>query len=404
MTKPLLGIAVVLPLFLAIGACSSSDDPNPTPDGPCTPDAASIERDVFATSCLDAGCHNATDLAGDLDLGGPGAAEALIRKAASTCQRTLVLPGDPSSSFLYEKVSADQPECGTPMPVGASLDAERLACIRDWIGGLQDTCETCGGATCIDTATDPAHCGGCDSSCPADATCEGGSCICSGGQDLCGGACVDTMSDPSHCGGCDAPCNGMLVCSLGSCKAGCDGSLTACDGACVDTTGDPEHCGDCTTVCGDAEICLDSMCACPGGADTMTDPDNCGSCGHQCGPGQTCAGGQCTCGSTSVSFAADIQPIFDGHCNSNACHGGVVPAGMLNLKSGAAYGSIVGVPSGQCASRLIVAPGETANSYILNKVLGVDLCFGSKMPKTGSIASSDVLALSSWICNGALDN
>lgn len=396
---------LVLTTFLATGcfAACSSDDPEPT-ETVCTPDAASIERDVFGTSCLDAGCHDATDRAGDLDLATPGAADALVRRIASTCPRSLVIPGDPDGSFLLEKIADDQPECGARMPVGAPLDPELVACVRDWIADLDDVCETCDGETCIDTDSDAAHCGGCDNPCPADASCEGGSCVCSDGDVICAGTCVDTMSSPTHCGGCDAPCDGMLVCSLGSCKAGCDGNLTACDGACVDTMTDPDFCGDCVTSCGPDEVCMAGECTCPGGADTTTDPDNCGACGNQCAPGQACEGGECTCASSSVSYAADIQPIFEASCVSNACHGGVMPSASLDLRAGASHGELVSVPSTQCASRLLVAPGDAPNSYLVHKLLGQNLCFGTKMPKMGSLPPGDLVAISSWICDGAPNN
>ena len=70
-----------------------------------------------------------------------------------------------------------------------------------------------------------------------------------------------------------------------------------------------------------------------------------------------------------------------------------------------AHAGLVGVASGQCASRLLVAPGEPAKSYLINKVTGVGLCSGSKMPKTGSgLGATQVDTLRAWIAAGALED
>ncbi len=54
--------------------------------------------------------------------------------------------------------------------------------------------------------------------CPAGAVCQGGSCECPVAQ--CGGQCVDTDSDPAHCGDCDWVCGPTETCDSGSC-GGC---------------------------------------------------------------------------------------------------------------------------------------------------------------------------------------
>ena len=85
------------------------------------------------------------------------------------------------------------------------------------------------------------------------------------------------------------------------------------------------------------------------------------------------------------------------------CHGGVVPAEGLDLRVGAGYDDLVGVPSGQCGDRMLVEPGEPGASYLLDKVRGVDLCAGTKMPKVGpGLSAAQITAISQWICNGAV--
>lgn len=77
----------------------------------------------------------------------------------------------------------------------------------------------------------------------------------------------------------------------------------------------------------------------------------------------------------------------------------------MDLSAGAAFGSLVNVSASQCGSRLRVAPGDPAASYLMDKLLGVDLCYGSQMPKIGvSLAKNDIDRIGAWICNGAQNN
>lgn len=73
----------------------------------------------------------------------------------------------------------------------------------------------------------------------------------------------------------------------------------------------------------------------------------------------------------------------------------------LDLTSGAGYAHLVGVASSQCANRLLVSPGAPAESYLLDKLLGQNICSGSQMPKAGSLPAADIEAVTSWICSGA---
>jgi hypothetical protein len=86
------------------------------------------------------------------------------------------------------------------------------------------------------------------------------------------------------------------------------------------------------------------------------------------------------------------------------CHGGNRPSAGLDLTTGHAYASLVGVPSG-CSGRLLVAPGSPSTSYIINKLTGVSMCSGTQMPARGvSLSQSQLDLLRSWICLGAPNN
>ncbi len=87
---------------------------------------------------------------------------------------------------------------------------------------------------------------------------SGGGGDCAIEQVVCDGACVDTQTDPDHCGDCGNPC-GAQVCVEGQCAANC-GDLSMCGPLCVDFATDAQHCGDCDTVCELDELCSDGVC------------------------------------------------------------------------------------------------------------------------------------------------
>lgn len=103
------------------------------------------------------------------------------------------------------------------------------------------------------------------------------------------------------------------------------------------------------------------------------------------------------------SFAADIQEIFDRRgCSSTACHGSARQAG-LDLRSGAAYGALVGV-GGSTESIVRVIPGDPNGSYVVIRVEGRQTV-GSRMPLGGDpLDAIDLANLRNWIARGAAEN
>lgn len=323
---------------------------------------------VFARSCASAGCHDTAAAAG-LDLVGAGWSDRLIGVPSSLCDGfARVVAGEPDASLLIDKLGA-APTCGETMPIGGMLSDVEIECIRTWVAGLPPIdCETCGGATCIDTSADPTHCGACDSPCPGGVVCEAGACACPSGTTACGDACVDTLADGEHCGECDRSCDAGLFCLAGACVDGC-GALTECNGGCVNTDTHSLHCGGCDSPCESGGECVGGACDCPGGV---------------------------------VSYTADIEPLMVAGCTSMGCHGFPMPQDGLDLREGAGYASMINVPSDQCGERMLVAPGQPSESYLLSKMTGTDLCMGGQMPKGDPPWSAEQIELlSSWICQGA---
>lgn len=126
-------------------------------------------------------------------------------------------------------------------------------------GGLGDPERQCCNGECVNTRTDPNHCGACNTPCAANESCIDGECIFTGagcdgatppwcndpGRRMCVGNCVNILSSPSHCGACCQPCPDGQIC---------------CNGTCVDYKSNPNHCGGCFDVCDPGETCQDGWC------------------------------------------------------------------------------------------------------------------------------------------------
>jgi hypothetical protein len=237
--------------------------------------------------------------------------------------------------------------CDTEFSVAAHCGG----CTTTCSGGLPDCSSTgnvnppfactsgCGaglslcGSSCVNEQSDPTHCGGCNTQCPAvaggTATCSaGGVCgfTCNANDHRCGtgnAATCAANNDPNNCGvgaacaKCTAPANATSTCTGGTtCGYACIPGAHACASACV-LNSDPNNCGSlCGTNCpgptqgSGVASCDGNVCAitcsgnetpCNGTAcvDEQADVNNCGSCGNTCGAGQACAGGQCQCNATS---------------------------------------------------------------------------------------------------------
>ena len=152
-----------------------------------------------------------------------------------------------------------------------------------------------------------------DSSCPEE-------------QSSCDAECVDTGSDPRHCGGCGDRCLAGSVCSSGRCAMVGDCNQTPCIGA--------SYCdavsGLCLPRCTRDEDCLIAGSGCEVGSGTCVCPpqrhvcamanscardDSPAHCGHRCEPCPTDPNGVPTCDGTSCGLACN--PGF--HLCNGAC-------------------------------------------------------------------------------------
>ena len=92
------------------------------------------------------------------------------------------------------------------------------------------------------------------------------------------------------------------------------------------------------------------------------------------------------------SFAQDVAPLFNG-CSGEVCH---------SFGSGAIVNQI-GISADECCNEIqIIDPGHPERSYLLDKLLGRNLCMGSRMPLDQPPFTSDELQIvSDWVCQGA---
>jgi hypothetical protein len=89
-------------------------------------------------------------------------------------------------------------------------------------------------------------------------------------------------------------------------------------------------------------------------------------------------------------------------CTGAGCHGAPMPQEQLDLRVGSGYADLVDVAASQCGDRLRVEPGQPDTSYLLDKLLGVDMCLGTRMPKAATPYSAEQIDLvAAWICQGA---
>lgn len=101
-----------------------------------------------------------------------------------------------------------------------------------------------------------------------------------------------------------------------------------------------------------------------------------------------------------LSFAADVQPIFDANCTAPpSCHG-ASPSGMLSLDMDA-YENIVGVQAFINGSLMRVVAGDPDNSLLMLKV-DIDLVAGQggPMPPGGQLPEATRDTIRSWIDQG----
>lgn len=106
------------------------------------------------------------------------------------------------------------------------------------------------------------------------------------------------------------------------------------------------------------------------------------------------------------------REIFDttdssGRQACTNCHTSVGrnPSGLMDLRSGAAHNSLVGVTSPAKPGATRVIPGDPENSYLIHKLEGRTGIVGTPMPRGNTLLTAgQILVIKRWIELGARNN
>lgn len=100
-----------------------------------------------------------------------------------------------------------------------------------------------------------------------------------------------------------------------------------------------------------------------------------------------------------ISYASQIQPIFNNSCGGSSCHTNGGMQGNVNLSS---YQTAIASVGSQYGTE-VIQPGDADNSPLVDK-LGTNPDFGNRMPPGGSLSGEQVGQIIAWINQGARNN
>lgn len=120
------------------------------------------------------------------------------------------------------------------------------------------------------------------------------------------------------------------------------------------------------------------------------------------------AGGAIAAGK-DVSFARDVQPIFNAQCVM--CHNSSDPHAGLALDPGLSRSQLVEVNSTEVPTMFRIQPDKPEESYLMRKLENTHLAVGGKgwwMPPPthfqSAVTARDKAFVRKWIEQGAKDN
>ena len=183
--------------------------------------------------------------------------------AASYNRCGMLLSGTEATLFAAARACLER-LCGVGLDTScvmmAAEDCPEVASCGGVIPGMCAAGQSRCGDTCVNLATDTAHCGTCTTVCGTGATCTAGVCGCPLGDTSCSGACVNVTSDSNNCGACGNSCPAGQVCRTGSCQATCASGNTLCGTQCVTLGDNPANCGSCGNRCASDSTCASGVC------------------------------------------------------------------------------------------------------------------------------------------------
>jgi hypothetical protein len=93
-----------------------------------------------------------------------------------------------------------------------------------------------------------------------------------------------------------------------------------------------------------------------------------------------------------------VKPILVQNCVLAGCHRTANPAGNLRLEMGRFPASVLDVPSGQVADRMLVDTKAPMKSYLLAKIKGEEGIAGDRMPLNRTpLSEKQIEEIETWI-------
>lgn len=122
-------------LFVGCDSSDPDDDPEPMPPVALEPTLASIQANIFTTTCASSQCHDSDNSARSLDLTNGSSFGELVNVASlDNPDLLLVEPNDPDSSYLIWKLEGNPNIAGSQMPrSGSPLSTTQIDVVRQWI-------------------------------------------------------------------------------------------------------------------------------------------------------------------------------------------------------------------------------------------------------------------------------
>jgi len=96
----------------------------------------------------------------------------------------------------------------------------------------------------------------------------------------------------------------------------------------------------------------------------------------------------------TVSFNADILPVFRSYCSTSGCHSGSQPEGNLNLEDSVAYSQL------HTPGRGYINTTKPEISVLYTQMISTT----QPMPPTGNLDDCRINLVLKWIEQGAINN
>ena len=237
----------------------------------------SCETDTYRDASNCGACGNVCP-------GGANATGACIQgKCQLSCQGLFLDCNGDATDGCEVNGASDGGNCGNcgnkcPTSTTSNIACSAGSCTSTMCTGSYRTCKAGPVDGCeVDTAVSAANCGTCGKVCPGVANgtpgCTASNCgiaSCNANFANCDGnvtnGCeANTATNIAHCSGCNKPCPNYAnanaqcmagICSMGSCRAGFnDCNMNSTDGCEINTNTDKNNCGKCGTVCPGTQFC-----------------------------------------------------------------------------------------------------------------------------------------------------